>query len=170
MIIGLDLDGVIIDWDGGWRKLWNSLGRVPYVRSHSRTWNSPFVDTRLSHEEFWKWIDDTECYVDLPPVADALDHVRGLAERHSIVFVTQRHARAKQATRIWLRKHGLDHLPLVFTYDKSVVGAHAYVDDSPKVLRSLVRQAPNAKIYRQVRPWNRPTRGTTSIRSLKELL
>lgn len=170
MIIGLDLDGVVIDWDGGWRKLWNEQGNKPHVRSRSRTWNSPFIDTRLSHADFWRWIDDHACYVTLPPVPDAIETILRLADTAEIVFITQRHPRTYRVTRDWLDLRGLGGFPLTFRYDKSEVPTDLYVDDSPKVLRSLVQKAPWAKIVRQIRPWNRPIAGTTSIRSLKELL
>jgi len=170
MRLAIDLDGVVVDWDGGFRRVWNATHPDHQIPLQSRTWESPFEDTGLSHTAFWKWIDDEEIYADLPAVPMSLRALDVLtAYDHEITFITNRHQRAERLTDRWLRERHVWH-PVIHTADKTVHEADVYVDDNNDNLAAYVKAHPTKTIVRVVRPWNEPVTGTIAIEELFDLI
>jgi uncharacterized HAD superfamily protein len=169
MNFAIDLDGVVVDWDGGFRQVWNATHPDHQIPAQSRTWESPFEDTGLSHVAFWKWIDDCEVYANLPSCILSLTALRMLErEGHEITFVTNRHERAERLTEKWLKDRNLLH-PVVHTSDKTVHEANIYVDDNNENLAAYVKARPTKTIVRVIRPWNEHVPGTIAVKKLFDL-
>jgi uncharacterized HAD superfamily protein len=165
----IDLDGVVVDWDGGFRKVWNATHPDHQIPTQSRTWESPFEDTGLSHTTFWKWIDDNEIYRDLPPLPNAIMALDMILRYHDITFVTARHERSESLTEEWVRSKGF-HCPILHEKTKASHEADVYVDDNNDNLREIIAAHPNKLVFRQVQPWNTHVEGTHAIDSLCDLV
>lgn len=179
MRIGVDLDGVVIDWDTGWRQVWNDLAEQTTIKPrlvppYSRAWNDPFEDTGLSHGDFWRWIDSYRVYEMLGFCKNATMGLRKLHKAgHEIHFITNRHVRTAGVTAQWLTDHRVSNYAgeygLHFVRDKSLIEVDAYVDDSPTVLNSLLDSVYGVYLFRQVRPWNSHLDGTSPVFDLKDM-
>jgi len=169
MNFAIDLDGVVIDWDSGFRTEWNATHPDHQIPTRSRTWESPFEDTALSHTAFWKWIDDNEVYRNLPEMPQAVAAVKAIARRHNVTFVTARHPRATELTELWLKDHDV-WFPTFHSNDKAEFIADCYIDDNNDNLRDIIAAHPNKLVFRQVQPWNSHVEGTYAIDSLADLV
>lgn len=168
MNYAIDLDGVVVDWDGGFRKVWNDTHPDHQIQPHSHTWESPFIDTGLSHAEFWQWIDDNEVYRDLPPLMGAVYAVKLIAAKHTVHYVTARHEVATEITEEWLRRYDIWH-PTWHKQDKKDHVADVYVDDNCENLSAYVAHHPDKQVFRVVQPWNHHIEGTIPIFHLIEI-
>lgn len=169
MRLGIDLDGVVADFNAGWMRLhaeeFGSELRPEMVDS----WNGlhaigGFDDMR----EFWSWAAPKEhrrsIFRHLEPYPTAVDSLRSLARQgHRIVIVTTKPAWARTDTFRWLADHDVPTTEVHISDRKSEVPCDVYLDDAPHVLEELVAQRPDSVTCRFVRPWNRPVAGATDV-------
>jgi len=169
MNFAIDIDGVVVDWDGGFRIAWNAMYPDQQIPAQSRTWESPFEDTGLSHTAFWKWIDDNEIYRDLPSLPNALLAIKMIAKKHNVTYLTARHERATDLTELWLKEHHI-WFPTFHSGNKADFLADCYVDDNNDNLTAIIVAHPNKLVFRHVQPWNSHVEGTYPIDSLADLV
>ena len=176
MRLGIDLDGVVADFNTGWMMLhadefgsvlspdmvdsWNSLHRL-----------GGFADMR----EFWSWAAPKEhrrsIFRHLEPYPSAIESLRQLsAAGHHVVIVTTKPHWAHTDTFRWLADNEIPTTEVHLSERKYEVDCDVYLDDAPYVLEQLVRHRPHATICRFVRPWNRPVEGTHDIHDWDEFL
>lgn len=140
MLIGLDMDGVLCDWDGG---LDSRTALVPelhdYPRQPERGWNS-FADTEERHKEHVHAIlHHPEFYRDLEPIEGAIAAAKQMrADGHDVVFVSspwESNPMGYQAKADWLMEHlgGWARKGLILTSDKTMIELDVLVDDKPEI-------------------------------------
>lgn len=169
MRLGIDLDGVVADFNAGWIKLHGDEFGSDLNPEMVTTWDGlhelgGFADMRA----FWRWARGTgqrpSIFRHLDVYPDALDTLRTLDRAgHQIVIVTTKPKWARADTLRWLADHELPTGEVHMIDDKHRVGCDVYLDDSPHVLSSLVRHRADALICRFVRPWNEPVEGTIDV-------
>lgn len=159
MIVGVDLDGVIADFDGGWRRAY-AVWYGKEVRDLTEEWDDNARLTFGSQAEFFAWVGDVPGFwQDLAPVPGALGALRELRKQgHQIRFITARPEWARSQTLRWLIANGQPSDELHFTGEKWRVPAHIYIDDSPAVLADL-KEAKAPYVIRFARPWNKKAPG-----------
>lgn len=171
MRLGIDLDGVVADFNAGWMKLHADEFGTELQPEMVVTWDGlhqlgGFADMRA----FWAWAkgsdDRASIFRHLEPYPSAIESLRLLRKRkHAIVIVTTKPAWARVDTFRWLADHDLPTNEVHLTDRKYEVDCDVYLDDAPHVLEQLVERRPDRLICRFVRPWNRPVEGTVDIQS-----
>ena len=169
MRLGIDLDGVVCDFNAGWMQLHMAEFGSELKPEMVVTWNSlhelgGFADMQA----FWRWAQATEdrpsIFRHLEPFPDALETLHALRDAgHRIVILTAKPRWAIPDTLRWIADHELPTEEIHIRYRKYAVECDVYLDDSPMVLPDLVRHRSDAVVCRMIRPWNEPIEGTTDI-------
>lgn len=171
MRLGIDLDGVVADFVGGWTARYTEdFGTAPRQAAHE--WDGLHKLTHFPDmAAFWDWMHSRGVFGTLDPIPGALDALALLAAAgHQIVIISAKHDAAIPATLRWIAEHGLPTREIHFTEAKHEVACDAYLDDSPLVLPKLVRHRPDALICRMVAPWNTPLPGTVDVTQWPEFV
>lgn len=162
--LGIDLDGVVADFDGGWTLRYAAeFGVDPRVSQPG--WDRLHQQTHFADmAAFWDWAYECRLFRHLEPIPGALDALAKLAgDGHQIVIISSKPDRMIPDTLHWISEHQLPTREIHFREDKHQVHCDAYLDDSPVVLPRLVSHRPEALVCRMVAPWNQPVPGTVDV-------
>lgn len=172
--LGIDLDGVVADFNAGWMELHNAEFGGALTPDLVTSWDGlhrlgGFDDM----DAFWAWARGNEVrpsiFRHLSLLPHALDTLRALAaEGHRIVIVSTKPDWAVHETLHWLADNAIPTREVHLTFTKHEVDCDVYLDDAPTVLPELVEHHPDALVCRFVRPWNRPVAGTVDVTSWAE--
>lgn len=167
MRLGIDLDGVVADFNGGWTKAYNQQFATELGAEAVTGWNQiPSLTHFENMGEFWHWargLEGGSLFSRLDPYPGAVEALVGLAGEHDIVVVTTKPSWAEIDTYAWLVEHGVPASEVHITGKKWAVDVDVFLDDAPHVLRYLVERRPDAVVCRYVRPWNHPLAGAVDI-------
>ena len=175
-VLGLDLDGVCVDFHGGLLDLvcdWKSLNQHPYCRStiakqniEKHSWFASVDDHEMAEfEEFIRVaIDENQFYANLSPIGDAIDAVADLKQDYgiNITVVTNRILSIGDKKNVltetvdWLDSWGLDYDDVCFVDDKTSVYADLYIDDSPRALHRFNQTNQPVVVYDYPYNWSIP--------------
>ena len=169
MRLGIDLDGVVANFNKGWTDLHNAEFGGRLTPEMVTAWDGlhslgGFDDMAA----FWDWARGNGerpsifRHLDLLPGAlETLHRLRG--DGHDIVIVTTKPEWAIPDTLRWIADRGLPTREVHFAEAKHEVECDAYLDDAPNVLPDLVEHRPGALVCRFVRPWNDPVAGAVDV-------
>lgn len=169
MRLGIDLDGVVADFNTGWISRYNRdfSANIPF--DAVAAWDGIPSLTHFRHMgEFWRWARDHDgrtLFRHLEPYPGALEALRRLSGRHDIVIVTTKPDWAIHDTFEWIAQHRLPTREVHISARKWEVDCDVYLDDAPHVLTGLRRHRPAATVCRFVRPWNDPVPGIVDVSS-----
>ena len=170
MRVGVDIDGVILDFHARFVELYNNwfdmdMGPV-------EEWDGLTDQTHFdSAAEAIAWFDRLDGWDDLPMVRGAGGAIDSLIkDGHNVVFVTARYGPSADAAVAWHRASPWADTSGIVTHmpTKQNVPCAVYIDDSPHVLVELKRAAKTAIIFDQ--PWNRKVRSGTRARGWAQVL
>ncbi|MCB1246975.1 MAG: hypothetical protein KDB69_06910 [Acidimicrobiia bacterium] len=169
MRLGIDLDGVVADFNTGWMRRYNEAYGTALTPDLVDHWDAMMSLTHFaSMDEFWEWSrqwPDPRLFRDLPVVDGALESMQRLATDHEIVIITTKPPWANHDTFAWIADTGIPTNEVHITDRKWLVDCDVYLDDGPHNLNVLVRERPDRTICRYVQPWNSPVDGTIDIDS-----
>jgi hypothetical protein len=148
-VLGVDLDGTCADFYGGLRPIaaeW--LGVDVSSLTMEVSWNLPEWGVAAAPGGYKKLhqfaVTQRDLFRVLQPFAGAPQILRRLStEGVRIRIITHRlfikyfHNVAVQQTIDWLDRHDIPYWDLCFLADKSAVGAHLYIEDSPSNVDQL---------------------------------
>lgn len=167
MRLGIDLDGVVADFNGGWIRLYNEQFGTDLSKDMVRTWDGPIDISHFEHMgEFWHWAeqgDRPSIFRHLDTLPGALESLAGLAIDHDIVIITTKPDWAVHDTLAWLSDNKIPTREIHITIEKWRVDCDVYLDDSPGQVETIHRMRPDRVMCRFVRPWNKPVAGTRDI-------
>jgi 5'(3')-deoxyribonucleotidase len=168
MRLGIDLDGVVADFNSGWIARYNRQYAADLPLDAVRSWDAiPQLTHFEDMEEFWSWARQHEghsLFRHLEPYPGALEALEELAAGgHDIVVITTKPDWAIHDTFAWLAEHRFPTREVHILERKWRVDCDVYLDDAPHVLRQLVSRRPDRLICRYVRPWNQPIPGTRDV-------
>jgi 5'(3')-deoxyribonucleotidase len=169
--LGIDLDGVVADFNTGWMKRYNSQFGTDLHHSQVIGWDGLH---RLTHfasmDEFWAWaqLGEGSIFRDLPVFDGAVETIAQLATQHRIVIISSKFDWAISDTLAWLSEKRVLAREIHFVWDKTTVPCDVYLEDAPHNLEALVAAHPDALVCRMVRSWNRPVDGATDVESWQQ--
>ncbi|CAN5812428.1 hypothetical protein BH24CHL6_BH24CHL6_02920 [soil metagenome] len=164
--LGIDLDGVVADFNVGWMERYNRQFGMQLHDSQVVTWDGLHGLTHFeTMDEFWDWASSgaTTIFRDLPPIEGAVEVIAELALEHRIVIISSKFDWAIPDTLEWLAEQRIVAREIHFVWDKTRVPCDVYLEDSPSNLQALVAAHPDSLVCRMVRPWNRPLVGALDV-------
>lgn len=169
--LGIDLDGVVANFNVGWVDRYNEHFQASLREAHVVNWDSPLELTHFRNmDDFWTWAQAGEASIfrSLPPYEDSLETLERLAESHQIVIITAKFDWAIPDTLAWIAQHRIPAREIHFAWEKWRVPCDVYLEDAPHNLEEIPSHRPEAVVCRMVRPWNHPQGGTVDVESWKE--
>lgn len=171
MRLGIDLDGVVADFDKGWttqyRQEFGTDPRTVHFEPGAPqiAWDGLHKMTHFPNmREFWDWVNDRHLFRHLDLMPGAREALTELAAAgHEIVIITAKPDRAIPDTLHWLADQRIPTREIHFQREKHRVACDVYLDDSPLVLPKLVEHHPTALVCRMVAPWNEPVPGAVDV-------
>lgn len=175
MRLGIDLDGVVSDFNKGWIDQYNEQFGTEIPLDSVTTWDGIVPLTHFTDMDgFWEWARDFgngSLFRHLDLYADALPALRRLAKHHDVVIITAKPEWAVADTLAWIADHQLP------TREVHIVDIHApkwpipadvYLDDSPHQIAAIHEHRPESQVCRYVRPWNAPVAGVHDVNNWSE--
>ena len=158
-VLGVDLDGVVADFEAGLRPIaaeWLGVAESDLTRELSYgfpEWNlAPYGGYAALHRFAVK---ERDLFEKLPPITGAPAVLRRLSALDvRIRIITHRlyikwfHQEAVQQTVEWLEHHGIPYWDLCFMRDKGAVGADLYIEDSPVNVEQLQTSGQEVLVFR----------------------
>ena len=170
MRLGIDIDGTIADFIGGWTRRYVDHFDIPVASADIIDWDFLSLTHFDNWTEFWEWIKTSRTFRNLLPYPGAVQGLRS-ARRigHDVAYITHRPEWAREVTEEWLDYHGFVYGELFMMANKQHVECDVYLDDAPHVLAEL-RSAcpPTIRVVRMVRPWNRPLEGVVDLHGWRD--
>lgn len=175
MVIGVDLDGVVADFNSAYINLVRRLtGRdlfpAGYHKDIIETWSYPesFGYTKEEITGVWDWIaKDDEFWFNLKPLEGAEEfltwlHYEEMFKPHDVYFITSRIGYAvKSQSEEWLVQHGWGGSfdPTVLISSEKGECCHAlkidyYIDDKNENCADVRAKSPKTTCFMLARPWN----------------
>ncbi|MFQ5553750.1 MAG: hypothetical protein ACE5GC_00090 [Acidimicrobiia bacterium] len=169
MRLGIDLDGVVADFNSGWMELYNDEFGTDLSADQVTQWNGINTLTHFaSMRAFWHWAqrgDEPSIFRHFDTFPGAVESLDTLASDHEIVIITTKPRWAVHDTYAWIADKQLPTREIHVTADKWRIGCDVYLEDSPYQLPKLVEHRPESVVCRFVRSWNRPVAGARDVRS-----
>jgi 5'(3')-deoxyribonucleotidase len=169
MRLGIDLDGVVADFNAGWMALHAEEHGSDLSPDQVTGWNGLHELGGFAHMgEFWHWARGGDrrpsIFRHLDPYPGAVETLWALArDGHEVVILTAKPDWAIHDTLHWLADHELPTREVHILDDKWRVECDVYLDDSPHVLPAVVDHRPDATVCRFVRSWNQPVDGAVDV-------
>lgn len=174
MRLGIDLDGVVADFNEGWIRLYNRDFDADIPIDAVKEWNGIPKATHFgSMRDFWRWaadIDGHSLFRHLNPYPGAVEALWTLATWHEVVILTTKPHFAIHDTYAWISEHQLPTREVHILDHKYSVACDVYLDDAPHNVYHIARNRPEAVTVRFARPWNSPVAGTESVESWDEFV
>lgn len=168
MRLGIDLDGVVADFNRGWIRQYNRQYGSDLSLDAVQSWDSiPDLTHFEDMSAFWEWARDHDghsLFRHLETYPGALDALNLLAdEGHDLVILTTKPDWAVSDTFIWLGENRVQTREVHILENKWRIDCDIYLDDAPHILRGLAAKRPNRTVCRFVRPWNSPIAGVRDV-------
>lgn len=148
-VLGVDLDGVCVDFYGAMREIaaeWLGVeieSLTPDVSYGLPEWELGPMRGYTPLHRFA--VTQRRLFADAPPIAGAPAALRRLDANDEIririitnrLFIPHFHKEAATQTIDWLDYHGIPYWDLCLLPDKAAVGADLYIDDTPDNIQAL---------------------------------
>lgn len=161
MRVAIDIDNVIVDWQGHWIDLYTQWFDREVDPEVAGTWDALTTGTHFEDAKaFFNWFQYAGGWDTLPHVAGAQGALYQLRQLQvPFVFVTARPTAGEESARLLARQWGTG-VQFLHAQSKHLAGADIWVDDSPEVLENLYTR--NLKAIRFEAPWNSDAPATHS--------
>lgn len=151
--IGIDLDGVVHDFVGAYRRFLRSFVGHRHTMPEPTRWDF-YEDWNVTKADFLAHLNTEGAVFDgkpYPGAIGALDQLRDAG--HSIHIVTHRPASQVRTTCDWLEKWSVPYDTLTFAEDKTIAKVDVFLEDNVENYEAL--RAAGVQAFLLDRPWNR---------------
>lgn len=154
--VGVDLDGVMYDFDGIATYLLERHANIPVAKD-----SDEYSFHQLRYPDAWGWLlgegaEKHGLYRHGNLIRGALDGLHDLLSITRVTFVTKRKEtrRIRKDTVEWLAFHSLPSEVVFVNHGRSklIAGCDIYIDDSPTVIEDLKKNRHPYVMYSH--PWN----------------
>jgi 5'(3')-deoxyribonucleotidase len=157
-ILGVDLDGVVGDFYGTMREIaaeWLNKPEESLTKEVTYGLEEWGIGEYGGYERLHRFaVTQRNLFRDMPPIKDAPGTLRKLSA-HGIririithrLFLKYSHKTSITQTVEWLDNYDIPYWDLCFMNDKVAVGAHVYIDDTPRNIIQLREQGNNTIIF-----------------------
>lgn len=171
MKIGIDIDGVLADFNTGYIDLIRRTTGIqlpPVSNVYPDVWHYERAAgvTKKQEHEVWEHIRNSEFWGQLFPLKGTLEVLDKLTqlryEGHEIYFITSRVGKkVKFQTERWLSLYGMNN-PTVLISDKKGPVAQGleldvFIDDKPENCADVQLASPKTRVFLLDQPYNRKT-------------
>ncbi len=174
MRLGIDLDGVVADFNKGWVDRYNAEFGASLSSEQVTTWDAAADLTHFDDmSRFWRWAeggDHASIFRNLETYPGAVDALGRLSRDHEVVIITTKPRWAVHDTFAWIAEHRIPTREVHMTDVKWRVPCDVYLDDAPHQILDIHRNRPEAVTCRFVRPWNAPIAGVRDIHDWDEFV
>jgi len=166
--LGIDLDGVVADFNAGWIERYNNQFGSDLLPEHVDIWDAPTLLTHFTDmSEFWAWArtagGGSSIFRVLQPYQGAIEALDRISRRDHIVIVTTKPRFAIHDTFEWLAEHRVPTTEVHILDDKSEVACDVYLDDADHNIEALVTAHPDSLVCRYIRPWSTSHEGAVDV-------
>ena len=175
MRLGIDLDGVVADFNAGWIRHYNVDFGTEIPSDAVQVWS---VFHQLTHfvdrGAFWQWaknLQDGSLFRHLETyhgAVEALTKLDGLG--HGVVIITAKPDWAVHDTFAWIAEHRIPTREVHITHRKWQVECDVYLEDAQHQLVRIREGRPKAVVCRFVRPWNNAIEGVDDIENWEQFI
>jgi FMN phosphatase YigB (HAD superfamily) len=154
MIIGVDIDGVIVDFDRGWVERWNSTHEHQVQVGAPQMWQWMHRLAGLPDAEtWWEWFETTGGFWKLPYYEGALRALHYIAGQERVMLISSRPPYGRDPVYEMINRHGLGDVleGVLFLEDKGEAPIYSLVEDRPDTLLNAMH---TFDVVRVERPWN----------------
>lgn len=173
MRLGIDLDGVVADFNTGWIRRYNAEFGADLAFDAVEAWDAIPSLTHFRHMgHFWRWAKDHDGHSlfrhleTYPAAVETLWHLT--KQRHEVVILTTKPWWAIHDTFAWLSDQRIPTREVHILGDKWAVDCDVYLDDAPHNLADLIEHRPDRLVCRFVRPWNSAVAGVRDVNTWEE--
>src|SRR5262249_15264950 len=152
--VGVDLDGVVADFTGGWIRLYNAQFGAEVMPDQVTTWDAPEQLTHFgSMNGFLRRARSARAngrslFATLRPYPGAVAGRGSLLDVAHVAIITTKPAWAIPDPLDWLARLRLPLREVHITSDKPSVPCEVYLEDSPMQLEALRRRRQDAVVCR----------------------
>jgi 5'(3')-deoxyribonucleotidase len=171
--VALDFDNVLANTMIWWIKYYNKKYRASLTKDDIHTWEF-WKQLPISKEEAYAIFDSVwSDWKNLPPteenIANKVDEIKNIAEVDIVTAVKEIHVGDLTS---WLSDRSICYHKLVpcDVADKSRLGYHIFIDDSPALAHQLELSRESKMCFLYDQPWNHNITGKkiTRVRDLAE--
>lgn len=132
MRIGIDVDGVIADFDRSWVTKYNKDFNDNIQYKEILKWDALLDLTHFkTYEEWWGWAKPRKVFYDAPLIPGAADAMQKLHDRgHTLCIISAKPRWANGEFIEWLDVHKIPYDELHITDDKKYVYSDIAIDDA----------------------------------------
>ncbi len=161
MTLGLDIDGVLANFNQSYIALASKRLNRPIATHEPEEWNYLLNRGVLLEEEtkLWEWIEDNpQWWEELSGYEENISAAFCIPQEVDVYYISSRPTPALRHTKNWLKRMNLGEAAVILTYEKGPVARALkldyFIDDRPENCLEVKGCHSSCHVTMLSRPWN----------------